>query len=309
MTVSPSSPTTDARAPAEPATARQPSEYAALMPLLEELAALDSADPRRAALRDEVITAFLPLVDRVARSQARGRADTLEELIQVGRLALVKAVDAWDPELAHGEFIGYAIPCIRGEMLRWFRDHTWALRVPRRIKEVSGHITRAVEPLSQRLGRAPRPSELARHLDLSVEEVIEALGAQAGHDTVALDAPDPSTDAPVDRVGDLDPALENIESRHAIRPLIAALPERERRILALRFFAEKTQTQIADELGISQMHVSRLLARTLDQLRTQLAASEAEDASGGDGRRGDQLPRGHRSGDAAHCPDPPTVTA
>ena len=195
----------------------------------------------------------------------------MEELTQVGTVALITAIDRWDPGLARGEFLGYLIPCVRGEMLRWFRDRTWSTRVPRRLKDLSVAIDRASGPLSQELGRAPRPSELAALPGGTVEEVIEALDAQANRQAGALDAVDPQTGVPVvERLGDLDEELERVEYRHALRPLLDALPERERTILMLRFFGEMTQTQIAEQIGVSQMHVSRLLSRTLGHLRVEL---------------------------------------
>jgi RNA polymerase sigma-B factor len=248
-----------------------PSEYAGLMPKLREFAALPAADPLRPVLREELILAFLPVVEHLARRHAHHVVTSVEELTQVGTIALITAIDRWDPVLARGEFLGYLIPCVRGEMLRWFRDRTWSMRMPRRLKELSGAIGRASSLLSQKLGRAPRPSELAAHLGVAVNEVIEALDAQANHQAGALDAVDPQTGIPLlDRIGALDAELALVEYRHALRPLLEALPERERLIVMLRFFGENTQTQIAQQIGISQMHVSRLLARTLKHLRAQL---------------------------------------
>jgi RNA polymerase sigma-B factor len=253
------------------AAAQTPSEYADLMPKLREFAALPAGDPLRGALREELILAFLPVVQHLAARHARHVPASAEELTQAGTVALITAIDRWDPEMARGEYLGYLIPCVRGEMLRWFRDRTWSMRVPRRLEDLSVAIGRAGDPLSQELGRAPRPSELAAHLDAPVEEVIEALEARTNHHAGALDAVDPQTGIPfVERLGALDGELELVEYRHALRPLLDALPERERTIVMLRFFGELTQTQIADQVGISQMHVSRLLSRTLEQLRTQL---------------------------------------
>ncbi len=248
-----------------------PSEYVDQMPTLREFAALPDADPRRRALRDELILAFVPVVEHLARRHSSGNLASVEELTQVGTVALITAIDRWDPQLARGEFLGYLIPCVRGEMLRWFRDRTWSMRVPRRLKELSVAIGRANGPLSHSLGRAPRPSELAAHLGVGVEEIIEALQAKAAHYANPLDAVDPRTGIPLaDRIGELDGELEKVEYQHALRPLLEALPERERTIVMLRFFGELTQTEIAARVGISQMHVSRLLSRTLSQLRTQL---------------------------------------
>jgi RNA polymerase sigma-B factor len=247
-----------------------PSTYADQMPKLREFAALPDADPRRGVVREELILAFLPVVNHLARRHATVSA-SVEELTQVGTVALINAVDRWDPGLARGEFLGYLIPCVRGEMLRWFRDRTWSMQVPRRVKDLNVAIGRAVGPLSQELGRAPRPSELATHLGATMAEVIEALDARASRQAGALDAVDPQTGTPlVECLGEFDEELERVEYRHALRPLLDALPERERTILMLRFFGEMTQTQIAKQIGVSQMHVSRLLSRTLTRLRASL---------------------------------------
>jgi RNA polymerase sigma-B factor len=244
-----------------------PSAYAGQMPKLRELARLPTGDPRRRVLREELILAFLPVVEHLARRHGTNAA-SVEELTQVGTVGLITAIDRWDPDLARGEFLGYLIPCVRGEILRWFRDRTWSMRVPRALKDLTVAIGRISGPLSHELGRAPRPSELAAHLDATVEEIIEALGAKANYQASTLDAVDPQTGiAVVERLGGLDKKLENLEDRHTLRPLLDTLPERERTIVMLRFFGEMTQTQIAQEVGISQMHVSRLLARSLTQLR------------------------------------------
>ncbi|MEU7819121.1 sigma-70 family RNA polymerase sigma factor [Pseudonocardia sp. NPDC049154] len=175
------------------------------------------------------------------------------------------------PERAGGDFLGYLIPCVRGEMLRYFRDRTWSMRVPRRLKELSVAIGKASGPLAHELGRAPKPSELARHLGVDREEIVDALAAKANQHAGSLTAVDDADDQPVaDTLGEVDKALEHVDHRESLRPLISALPERERLILTLRFFGEMTQTQIAQRVGISQMHVSRLLARTLAQLREGL---------------------------------------
>jgi RNA polymerase sigma-B factor len=253
-----------------------PSAYADQMPKLRELAALAADDPRRRVLREELILAFLPVVGHVARRHGNGTAST-EELTQVGTVGLITAIDRWNPDLAHGEFLGYLIPCVRGEILRWFRDRTWSMRVPRALKDLSVALGRVSGPLSHELGRAPRPSELAARLGVGVEEVIEALDARANYQAGALDAVDPQTGTPlVDRLGGLDRELEKLEDRHTLRPLLESLPERERTIVMLRFFGEMTQTQIAHEMGVSQMHVSRLLARSLRQLRAGVVDGEAD---------------------------------
>ena len=257
-----------------------PSEYAYLMPLLRRFADLPRSDPEARALREELILGFLPVVEHIAHRQGRGYPGGIEDLVQVGTVGLINALDRWDPELARGEFLSYLVPCVRGEILRHFRDRTWTMRVPRRLKDLSVAINAASGPLSQTLGRAPRPTELAAHLDVPVAEIIDALDARAGYHAAPLDAVDPETGTPLlDLLGELDGELAAVEYRHALRPLLEQLPERTRTILMLRFFAEMTQTQIAAQVGISQMHVSRLLSQTLAELRRGLFG-ESDEAAG-----------------------------
>ncbi|MFR9806806.1 SigB/SigF/SigG family RNA polymerase sigma factor [Pseudonocardia sp. RS010] len=272
--------------PSEPSDARETppeSEYADLMPALYAFAELDPADPRRRTLRDELVLGFLPVARHLAKKHSRGYPGGLDDLVQVATVGLISAIDRWDPERAQGEFLGYLIPCVRGEILRYFRDRTWSMRVPRRLKDLGVAVRRATGPLSQQLGRAPRPSELAAHLNVEVDEVIEALDAQANQSAGSLDAVagDEEGDTPLaDRLGELDRELDLVEYRDALRPLLNRLPERERTIVMLRFFGEMTQTQIAERVGISQMHVSRLLSRTLAELRRGLLDDDPPAAVG-----------------------------
>jgi len=234
------------------------------------MAALPPADPMRATLRNEVVMALLPVVRNIAGRHSAAVPAAREELVQVGIVGLITAIDRWDPELSPDDVLGYVVPCIRGEVLRHFRDRTWAVRVSRRLKDLSVSINQALGPLAQTLGRPPRPSELAERIGVDVSEVLEALAAQDSRHASSLDAMlDPETGSG-DRFGGPDPALAHVEDVHALGPLLGALPERERTILMLRFFGNRTQTQIATQLGISQMHVSRLLARTLRELRGAL---------------------------------------
>jgi RNA polymerase sigma-B factor len=252
---------------------RTSDEFADALPLLRRMAALPPGCPERRELRDALIVRFLPVAERIAARQSSSTPWAREDLRQVASEAVIGAVDRWDPDRARGDFLGYLVPCVRGEVLRFFRDQSWSMRVPRRLKDLTVAIRRTVPTLSQRLGRAPRPSELARELDVDVEEVLEALQAEDSHHTLALDAPGPDQETPtVDHLGVDDDRLELAEDLTSLRPLLARLPDRERRILLLRFYGDRTQTQIAEELGISQMHVSRLLAQTLARLRRELAA-------------------------------------
>jgi RNA polymerase sigma-B factor len=243
--------------------------------LFEQLAVLDGNDPQRLKLRGELVELHLPLVEYLAR-RFRNRGEWLDDLTQVATIGLIKSIDRFD--LSRGvEFSTYATPTIVGEIKRHFRDKGWAVRVPRRLQELKLALTKAIGDLAQREGRAPTVAELAAHLQMSDEDVLEGLESANAYSTVSLDAPDSGDDdapAVAESLGMLDEALEGVEYRESLKPLLERLPPREKRILLLRFFGNMTQSQIAAELGISQMHVSRLLARTLAQLREGLTEDE-----------------------------------
>jgi RNA polymerase sigma-B factor len=256
--------------PARPDEQQRGLGYAHLQPLLLRMAELPTADPLRAGLRNDIVLALLPVVRNLAGRHSAANPASREELVQVGTVGLITAIDRWDPEFAPDDVLGYVVPCVRGEMLRHFRDRTWAMRVSRRLKDLCVAINQVLGPLAQSLGRPPRPSELAEHMGVDVADVLEALAAQDSRNAASLDALlDPETGVG-DRFGASDSRLDLVEDVHALRPLLDALPEREREILLLRFFGNRTQTQIAAQLGISQMHVSRLLSRTLRELRAGL---------------------------------------
>jgi len=238
---------------------------------LRALAALPADDERRAALRDKVVEAHLPLVRHLARRYA-DRGEPLDDLVQVGTIGLLKAVDRFDPERGYA-FASFAVPTVLGEIRRHFRDRGWMVRVPRRLQELSRTLTTARAALTQELGRAPTVDELAQRTGADPELVLEALDSAGSYATVPLDTED--DDGPQTWLAEDDTALEHVENREMLRPLLARLPSRERRILALRFVRGMSQSQIAAEVGISQMHVSRLLARTLTQLRSGLTGPEA----------------------------------
>jgi len=238
--------------------------------LIALMADTDADDPTHRRARDELVTLHLPLVHFLAR-RFRDRGEPLEDLVQVGTIGLIKAVDRFDPQRGV-EFSTYATPTIVGEIKRHFRDKGWAIRVPRRLQELRISLGRATAELSQKSGRAPTVGELAAHLGVSEDEVIEGLEGAQAYSTTSLDAHVGGTDGDespslVDRLGGDDLDLEAVEYRESLKPLLAALPSRERRILALRFFHGMTQSEIAAEVGISQMHVSRLLAKSLATLR------------------------------------------
>ncbi|HZQ27901.1 MAG TPA: SigB/SigF/SigG family RNA polymerase sigma factor [Acidimicrobiales bacterium] len=234
------------------------------------------ADTRDPALRDELIEAHLGLAEYLAR-RFSNRGEPLDDLVQVASVGLLKAVDRFDPERAV-EFSTYATHTIVGELKRHFRDKGWAVRAPRRMQELYLRLGKIVSSLSQELGRSPTIPELATEAQVSEEEVLEALEAGRAYRFASLDAPSPGDeegDSLASQLGDEDPQMVDAEHRAALSPLITRLPQREQRILHLRFFEGLTQSEIAARLGISQMHVSRLLARSLAQLR-----SAADDSDG-----------------------------
>lgn len=238
--------------------------------LLAELATLEPADPRRVRVRDELVTMHMPLVEHLAR-RYRDRGEAYEDLVQVGMIGLIKAVDRFDHERGV-EFSTFATPTIIGEIKRHFRDRTWSLKVPRRLQELHASVSKATEELHGRLGRSPTVRELAAHLGVTEEDVLDALDSGQAYNTSSLDATssDEGAGSLAESMGAEDPELDAVEYREALRPLLEALPERERRIVMLRFFHNQSQSQIAKELGISQMHVSRLLGASLTRIRTGL---------------------------------------
>jgi RNA polymerase sigma-B factor len=243
--------------------------------LLATLGGMAPDDPARAGLRDRLVELHLPLVEHLAR-RFRNRGEPLDDLVQVATIGLIKSIDRFDIERGV-EFSTYATPTIVGEIKRHFRDRGWAVRVPRRLQELRVTLTSARAELSQKLGRAPTVAELAEYLSLSEEEVLEGLESANAYSTLSLDATEQSDDegpAVVDQLGAEDEALAGVEYRESLKPLLEQLSPREKRILLLRFFGNMTQSQIAAEIGISQMHVSRLLARTLAKLRADLLVEE-----------------------------------
>ncbi|MDT5258753.1 MAG: polymerase sigma-B factor [Mycobacterium sp.] len=223
--------------------------------------------------RELIVDRCLPLADHVASHFAR-RGEGLDDLTQVARLGLMNAINRFDP--AKGpSFIGFAIPTMMGEVRRYFRDYSWGMRVPRRLRELHVQISCTTSDLAQKLGRAPTAGELSKVLEVPREQIIECLVAGDAYRLDSLDAPlgSGSSDKPrlvADSVGGIDPQIEHITNREAVRVLVAALPQRERQVLHMRFFESMTQSQIAERIGVSQMQVSRILANTLRCLRDQL---------------------------------------
>jgi RNA polymerase sigma-B factor len=244
--------------------------------LFIELQGAPEGDPRRQQARDSLVEQHLPLVEHLAR-RFRNRGEPYDDLVQVATIGLIKSVDRFD--LGRGvEFSTYATPTIVGEIKRHFRDKGWAVRVPRRLQELRLSMASATSELSQKQGRSPTVSELAAHMKITDEEVLEGLESANAYSTLSLDAGDSgSGDEPMpvaDTLGSEDEGLEGVEYRESLKPMLEQLPPREKKILMLRFFKNMTQSEIAEEIGISQMHVSRLLARTLAQLREGLLVEE-----------------------------------
>ncbi len=233
--------------------------------LLQRLSSLPASSPARIDLRQQVVESRLSLVQHLAQ-RFRGRGEPLDDLVQVGTIGLLNAVDRFDPD--RGGFTAFAVPTILGEIRRHFRDRGWAMRVPRRLQDLGRQVSEARELLTQKLGRSPTVHELAVHLDADPDLVVEALDTATFYATVPL--PSASEEGQFGRLGFLDRSLELVEDRATLRPLLARLPARERTILALRFVRGMSQSQIAAEVGLSQMHVSRLITRSLAALREQL---------------------------------------
>lgn len=240
--------------------------------MFRELAQYDSDSADFHNRKDKIVERCLPLADHIAR-RFEGRGESRDDLVQVARVGLVNAVTRFDVETG-SEFVSFAVPTIMGEVRRHFRDNSWSVKVPRRLKELHLRLGAATAELSQRLGRAPTATELAHELEISRDEVVDGLVAGSSYNTLSIDSGGASDEddvrSIVDTLGDVDAGIVRIDDREALRPLLNALSDRERTVLVLRFFGSMTQAQIAQRVGISQMHVSRLLARSLARLREQL---------------------------------------
>ncbi|MEU9080709.1 SigB/SigF/SigG family RNA polymerase sigma factor [Kitasatospora sp. NPDC004745] len=247
--------------------------------LFERLAGLARETHAYSYVRGTIIELNMPLVRFIA-ARFRHRPEDMDDILQVGTIGLIKAVDGYDPQRGV-EFVTYAIPTIAGEIKRFFRDTSWPVRVPRSMQELYLTVSRGSDRLEQELGRLPRPEEIAEDLHLTVEEATEGLVAGRVYRPNSLDAlrdqdTDESGSALLDRLGACDPGIELADFRTAVRPLLEHLPEREQTVLKLRFWDGWTQSQIAERIGVSQMHVSRLLSATLAGLREQLEDQDAD---------------------------------
>ncbi|MFD9935196.1 RNA polymerase sigma factor SigF [Streptomyces massasporeus] len=242
----------------------------------DQLAALEEGTPEYQYARNTLIEMNMSLV-RFAAGRFRSRGpEEMEDIVQVGMIGLIKAIDRF--ELTREvEFTSFAIPYIVGEIKRFFRDTTWAVHVPRRLQEARVQLARATEELRSRLGRTPTVKELSELMSLPEQEVREARLASNGYNSTSLDAAiggsEDGETALADFIGVDDRALELVEDFHALAPMIAALDERDRQIIQWRFAEELTQAQIGERLGVSQMHVSRLLSRCLARLREGMLAT------------------------------------
>ena len=229
---------------------------------------------RRRLLENDLIAVNLEVAREVA-ARYHGRGIPADDLDQVAGLGLVKAVRHYDPEKAT-DFLSFAVPTIRGEIRRHFRDAGWAVRPPRSVQEMQAHITRAQGELWQQLGREPKPDEVADHLDVELDAVLNALKANGCFMPTSLDATADADDtSPVDRLGGLEHGYSRAEARVMLRPLLRDLTPRERRILELRFCDGRTQAEIGKEIGVTQMQVSRLLSGLFERLRKELTSTSA----------------------------------
>ncbi|HET6627920.1 MAG TPA: RNA polymerase sigma factor SigF [Nocardioidaceae bacterium] len=247
--------------------------------LFGELGQPRLTEARHSEIRDELVRLHLPLVEHLAR-RFRNRGEPFDDLVQVGTIGLIKAIDRFDLGRAV-EFSTYATPTIVGEIKRHFRDKGWAIRVPRRLQELRISISAATAELTQSLGHSPTISDIATRVGVTEEEVLEGLESANAYSTLSLDATDPTEDSALsmlDSLGEDDEALESVDNRESIKPLLEQLHPREKHILTLRFFRGMTQSQIATEIGVSQMHVSRLLNKTLEHLRESLTDDTADSA-------------------------------
>lgn len=238
--------------------------------LLQQLADTDDETEQK-RLRDEVVVLNMGVARAIAL-RYRGRGISEEDLLQASYVGLVKAAQGYDPSFER-DFLSYAVPTVSGEVKRYFRDFGWTVRPPRRIQELQGQISRVSAELSQSLGRSPRPSEVAEYLDLDVDSVIEALAADGAFTPASLDVPvgEDGSSSLGEMLGADDADMGRAEARILLGPAVRGLKPRDRRILELRFFHGWTQEQIAKDIGVTQMQVSRLLSRILSDLRAQVS--------------------------------------
>lgn len=251
------------------AAPKENNAYTHLTDLFAEMTALADGDPERERLRTQIIESSLPIADNIA-ARYRGRGQSHEDLVQVARLGLVNAVDRFD--LSKGrDFLSFAVPTMMGEVRRYFRDKGWGVRVPRSLQENYLALNKAHTSLTQSFGREPTTFELAHEIGVEPSEVGQIAAAGDSYQAASLEATTVGDGRSIgDTLGVFDAALDGIDNHETLRPALLALPERERIILLYRFFGGLTQAEIAEKVGISQMHVSRLLTQSLKTLRAEL---------------------------------------
>jgi RNA polymerase sigma-B factor len=250
------------------------SNYADVTEMFRHLKTLDDGSSAHRRQRAAICEHCLPLADHIA-GRYRNRGESHEDLVQAARVGLVNALNRFDVDNG-ADFLSFAVPTMMGEVRRHFRDCGWAVKVPRNIKDIQLQVNRATGELAQRLGRAPTATEIAEHLGIDREQVVQAVIAGANYSTLSTDVPvrrDEDSGSLGENFGGEDAGFDKVLDMATVRPLIAALPERQRTVLTLRFFEHMTQSQIAERVGYSQMHVSRLLATALETLRSQVRES------------------------------------
>lgn len=254
---------------------QSPDEYADVVAMVVMLRQLPPDSAAYARQLERIVLRCCPLADRVARHFDR-RGENLEDLIQVARVGLLQAVNRFDP--ARGSrFVAFALPTMMGELRRYFRDYGWKVHVPRRIRDRQHDISCATAYLTNDLRRAPSIEELAEELEIDRDQVVESIVAAKAYQPQSLDVnvvdDDSRAQALGDSLGEMDAGFDRVTDRESVRSLLAALPRREQKVLYLRYFGAMTQRQIADSIGVSQMHVSRILDRTLRDLRAQVGCA------------------------------------
>lgn len=236
--------------------------------LFDALHDASSSQEQRAAARDALVEMHLPLVRHLARRYAE-RGEPMEDVIQAGTIGLIQAVDRFEPDRG-AAFSTYAVPTVVGAIRRHFRDATWSVKVPRRVQELRGKIDAAHDSLTQDLGRSPTVAEIAERADVDAQDVLDSLELSRAREMTQIDAT-ASDEAPLaDRLGDLDASLAGVDDAETVKKLLASLPEQERVVVTMRFFDGMSQSEIANEVGVSQMQVSRLLSRSLAKLRADV---------------------------------------
>lgn len=227
-----------------------------------------SSDAQRSAARDALVEMHLPLVRHLARRYAE-RGEPMEDVIQAGTIGLIQAVDRFEPDRGVA-FSTYAVPTVVGAIRRHFRDATWSMKVPRRVQELRGKIDAAHDSLTQDLGRSPTVAEIAERASVDAQDVLDSLELSRVREMTQIDAVAPDGAPLADRLGDLDASLTGVDDAETVKKLLDSLPEQERIVVKMRFFDGMSQSEIASEVGVSQMQVSRLLSRSLAKLRADV---------------------------------------